>query len=91
MIKSCFATVCGTVQGVGFRYSAINKARSLNLRGWVKNEINGTVSTRFEGFSENVDIYINWLKRGPSAAIVKEVILDELTNDEKLGLFHAEF
>lgn len=33
----------GRVQGVGFRYYAVNKANQLGLTGWVKNLPNGTV------------------------------------------------
>jgi len=91
MIKSYFATVSGRVQGVGFRYSAINKARSLDLKGWVKNEVNGTVSARFEGLSQNTEIYIKWLNTGPSSSVVKDVILKEMPCDRSLENFHAKF
>lgn len=33
----------GRVQGVGFRYYAVNKANQLGLTGWVKNLPDGTV------------------------------------------------
>lgn len=39
----------GRVQGVGFRYTAKNMARSLGLTGWVKNEWDGTVLMEVQG------------------------------------------
>ena len=36
----------GRVQGVGFRYYAVNKANQLGLTGWVKNLPDGTVEMK---------------------------------------------
>ncbi len=91
MIKSSIASVQGRVQGVGFRYYALNKARSLKLKGWVKNEIDGSVTVRFEGNSEDVEFYINWLKKGPPSSVVKTLDVRDLNSDETLEDFHVEF
>lgn len=87
MIKSGIARVTGMVQGVGFRYSALNKARSLGLRGWVKNEPDGSVTARFEGEEEDYDLYLQWLRKGPSSARVTAVDIGELNPDDSLGDF----
>ena len=39
----------GRVQGVGFRYYAVNKANQLGLTGWVKNLPDGTVEMEVQG------------------------------------------
>lgn len=39
----------GSVQGVGFRYTANYLAQSLRLTGWVKNEYDGTVLMEVQG------------------------------------------
>ncbi len=39
----------GRVQGVGFRYTAKNLAKSLHLTGWVRNEYDGTVTLEVQG------------------------------------------
>ena len=39
----------GTVQGVGFRYTASGFARELHLTGWVKNLSDGRVEMVAEG------------------------------------------
>lgn len=62
----------GRVQGVGFRYTAKQMARSLGLTGWVKNEYDGTVLMEvqgrepmihklMEGLNRNLFIDINWI------------------------------
>jgi len=91
LIKSSFARVFGRVQGVGFRYHALNKARALGLKGWVKNESDGTVTARFEGSEEIVNQYISWLKAGPPSSVVKNVIVEDLNPDDSLETFHVKF
>ena len=39
----------GRVQGVGFRYYAVNKANQLGLTGWVRNLPDGTVEMEVQG------------------------------------------
>ncbi len=39
----------GRVQGVGFRITATRLALNLGLKGWVKNEYNGTVIMEIQG------------------------------------------
>jgi len=42
-IQELHASVRGQVQGVGYRYFVIEKARALGLGGYVRNERNGGV------------------------------------------------
>lgn len=62
----------GRVQGVGFRYTAKQLARSLGLTGWVENEYDGTVLMEvqgrepmiyklMEGLNRNMFIEITWV------------------------------
>ena len=44
----------GRVQGVGFRYTAIDYARGLGLTGWVMNLASGDVELVAEGPEENL-------------------------------------
>jgi acylphosphatase len=68
-----FARVRGRVQGVGFRYSAIQEARRLGIGGWVRNEANGDVEVWAEGPPEKLAAFLRWLNRGPSYAHVETV------------------
>ena len=65
--------VRGRVQGVGFRYDARARARSLGLDGWIRNNPDGTVEGAFEGEESRVDLAVSWCRRGPSAARVDEI------------------
>ncbi len=67
------ATVRGTVQGVGFRYSARSVARRLGVTGYVKNMPDGTVRVECEGDPEAVRQMADWLRKGPSSATVNDV------------------
>lgn len=71
------AVVGGWVQGVGFRYHARERARELGLAGWVRNLPDGRVEAWIEGEQDAVDAMAAWLRRGPPAARVERVELEE--------------
>ena len=52
MTRRAFVQIQGRVQGVGFRYSVLSRARSLELTGWVRNRPDGSVEAAFEGDDE---------------------------------------
>lgn len=52
----------GRVQGVGFRYYAVNKANQLGLTGWVKNLSDGTVEMEVQGEEPLIDQLIIFLQ-----------------------------
>jgi len=72
------AIVHGHVQGVSFRYSAAVKALELGLTGWVRNLPDRTVETTAEGPHEVLQLYLDWLRRGPQGAHVTQVDFDWL-------------
>jgi acylphosphatase len=61
------------VQGVFFRAEARDRARSLGLGGWVRNNGDGTVEAVFEGDEERVESMVEWCRRGPAHADVENV------------------
>jgi acylphosphatase len=61
------------VQGVFFRADLRDRARSLGIAGWVRNEPDGSVEASLEGEEERVDLLLSWCRRGPSGARVEEV------------------
>jgi acylphosphatase len=69
--------ISGRVQGVGFRYNTRNQAKRLGVRGWVRNEADGTVRVEAEGNAGSVDKFVNWLKQGPTAARVRDIDVRE--------------
>jgi acylphosphatase len=67
--------VRGRVQGVFFRAEARDRAASLGLGGWVRNNRDGSVEAVFEGDRERVDSMVEWCRRGPAHAQVEDVEL----------------
>jgi acylphosphatase len=66
-------TISGGVQGVGFRYATLERARSRGVAGWVRNNLDGTVEAVFEGAPDAVEALVAWCRRGPAGARVDDV------------------
>lgn len=49
----------GTVQGVGFRWTASTVARELALTGWVRNEPDGSVTAEIQGEPTHVGAFFS--------------------------------
>lgn len=65
----------GRVQGVSFRASTVEAARSCGVYGWVRNNPNGTVEAVLEGEEERVGRLIEWCRTGPPLARVERLNL----------------
>ena len=52
----------GRVQGVGFRYYSVYKARQLGLTGWVRNLYDGSVEMEVQGDERSIDELIMFLE-----------------------------
>jgi acylphosphatase len=66
----------GYVQGVGFRYFVLHRARALGLRGWVRNRGDGGVECLAEGRRRELERLLEEIRRGPRGADVSEVEVD---------------
>lgn len=53
----------GRVQGVGFRFYSVSKARQLGMTGWVKNRYDGSVEMEAQGEDGQFQELIAFLKR----------------------------
>ena len=73
MLKHLNIKIFGRVQGVFFRHSAKQKAEELNIKGFAKNEPDGTVYIEAEGEEENLKQFLDWCYQGPILASVKKV------------------
>jgi acylphosphatase len=74
----------GYVQGVGYRASALHKARSLGLTGWVRNLRDGRVEAVAEGEEEAIAQFIKWCQKGPPGSVVERV---NVQNEKYTGEF----
>lgn len=77
--KTIFLIIGGRVQGVGYRYFALHKARELKISGWVHNTPDGKVEIEAEGEQQNLETFIDWMKIGPARAIVRSISVSEIT------------
>lgn len=71
--KQIHLIISGFVQGVFFRSSASDIARSLSLSGYVRNLSNGKVELVAEGDEPSLKRLIEWCKKGPSGARVDDI------------------
>jgi len=60
------------VQGVFFRASTKEMADTLGIKGWVKNESDGSVLILAEGTADQLDQFLSWVEKGPPHAQVSE-------------------
>ena len=70
--------IFGKVQGVGFRYWLYEKAIKKNIRGWVKNTIQGQVEALLIGDDDkNVNDLIKQCQKGPLSSNVTQVKIQD--------------
>ena len=72
-MKHLDITVRGKVQGVGFRFSAMEAAYRFGINGFVKYSGSDLVYIEAEGRQEMLDQFVSWCRRGPLGARVTEV------------------
>ncbi len=75
--KKIHVIVRGRVQGVFFRDHTRDKARSLNLSGWVRNRKDGTVEAVIEGEALAVEKMFTWLHSGSPSSRVDDIQVTE--------------
>jgi acylphosphatase len=72
----------GKVQGVFYRASAKDTAKALGVKGWIKNTQVGNVEALVTGTDDQVNAFIEWCRKGPPDAVVKDIIV---TDNEASG------
>jgi acylphosphatase len=77
-MKKVHLIVSGRVQGVWYRGSARDHARTLGVNGFARNLRDGTVELMVEGEDELVDQMVAWAWEGPKLAIVSDIKVEEL-------------
>lgn len=71
--------VHGRVQGVFFRASTRERARGLELSGWVRNDPDGTVTAHLQGEAHAIDELLDWIRDGgPRLARVDRVEVEDV-------------
>ena len=77
--------VRGNVQGVFFRDSCRQKARSRGVAGWVTNRPDGAVEAVFEGEPDAVESMVAFARDGPRGARVERVDVSEAEPEGAAG------
>ncbi|WP_040981305.1 acylphosphatase [Oceanobacillus jeddahense] len=91
-MKYVSAKVQGRVQGVGFRYFTQHTAMSHDIVGWVKNEDDGAVLIEAYGDDDNIDRFLEEIKRGPSRfAKVSEMDVNKLNGEPEYNSFNVKY
>ena len=83
--------VQGIVQGVGYRFFVIEKAREYKLRGYVRNLPNGTVEVMAEGDKGMLQDFIEQLKVGPISAHITGIDVKWFDNELGFENFDIKF
>ena len=74
----------GWVQGVGFRWRAVQAASKYGVTGWVRNEYDGSVSMEIQGTEEEIDQVVAMINQGRYVQIDSmEVRRIPLVEDER--------
>ena len=80
-IKAIKVRVVGRVQGVSFRAWTLVEAQGRGLAGWVRNAVDGSVCVHLQGEAPAVDAMLAALHKGPPAAVVREVTVQDSVPD----------
>ncbi len=86
-MKTLHVQISGFVQGVGFRYFVMTQARSLDLKGWVRNLVNGDVEVLAQGDETRLQLFLEHLRRGPMRSNVTSARVDWPENDRTYNEF----
>lgn len=78
-------SICGRVQGVGFREAMVSAARAAGVSGWVRNRRDGSVEALLQGPVTAVDALLAWARRGPPVARVDGIATAPVAVDATLG------
>jgi len=90
MDKCLHVFFSGMVQGVGFRFSAMESAKKRRLKGWVKNTKDGRVELLIQGSEKNLNLFLadinREFKRGIADCQIEESECDKNLTDFRIAI-----
>jgi acylphosphatase len=81
----------GKVQGVGFRHFTKTTADKLGIKGWVRNNPDGSVEVIAEGDEKILKEFLDYLKKGPSLSVVTDVKYEFLNKEGGFENFEIRY
>ncbi|MEA2096098.1 MAG: acylphosphatase [Candidatus Cloacimonadota bacterium] len=90
-MKNLEIIVSGRVQGVCYRAFVLHRAKELNIKGYAKNMVNGSVKVIAIGEENTMNIFITMLKEGPSMARVDEIQTSKIIIGEEYSGFSIKY
>lgn len=87
MIISFSIKVKGKVQGVGFRFYTQKTALELGVKGFVKNERDGSVYIEAEAEADVMELFKDWVHKGPEWARVDDISMQKIPQQNFDGFY----
>ena len=76
-MKNIHIRVEGRVQHKGFRFTAMQTAYQLGIKGSIRNQRDGSLYIEAEGEEETLEKFVTWCKIGPIWAKVEKINIEE--------------
>lgn len=86
-MKTLHCRISGLVQGVGYRYFTLQRARALEIRGYVRNNYDGSVEVAAQGEEGLLAAFVKELRVGPRSAQVRDLRVDWEEEQEMYNSF----
>lgn len=83
--------ISGMVQGVGYRWFVMRRAKEYNLNGQVRNLYNGDVEVEIEGYQSMIIDFAEELKIGSRSAHVTDIKIEWGEYENKYRAFEIKF
>jgi acylphosphatase len=90
-IKTYNILISGRVQGVGFRYFAVSVAEKYDVRGYVTNKRDGKVEIVCQGEEEELQSFMEEVKKGPAFSVVTDTVMEEIPEEKKYNTFDIKY
>ena len=90
-VKTYRVLLSGRVQGVGFRYFAVDRATVNNVKGYVKNTSDNRVEVICQGIKSDIEMFMLELKKGPSFANVTDFRIETIDSSPEYLSFEINY
>ncbi len=86
-MKRLHLLIRGKVQDVSYRYFTKKKAEEFNIKGWVRNNPDGSVEVMADGEEDTLKKFLEECRKGPSSADVESVDVEWLEPEHEFEQF----